>query len=108
MTIEEMQAANYGATPSVTCMNVPQQKNTCCPPMENAFNEGMPKPLTEADYNAIPVNQLEQLSKVKYMDELHQADKLAADFNKGTKLNAIAKVQGAKKFAQNYKVNLPD
>lgn len=108
MTRDERLILRRGGTVMPTQLEFPAGVNRCVQTPVNLANEGLPKPLTQADYNAIPITDMEAMSKFKGTDELHRNDMIAAEQSKGKKLNAIAKVQGKQKFAQNYNVTLPN
>lgn len=111
MTIEEMQAANRGATIEPTRLDLPEFGVKFSATPENVFNESMPKPLTAADYNNIPIVQMEEFAKGAHMDGLHRLDQLAADHARGKAYNAILDVDqqkfgkegGIKNFVSRFK-----
>lgn len=108
MTREQRDVLRHGGIVEPTVVGIPVLPNKCVATPTNIANEGFPKPLTQEDYNAIPIADQEAMSKYRGADDLHKADMIAAEHSKGTKLKAIAKVQGKQKFAQNYKINLPN
>lgn len=111
MTIEQMRSANYGGTVEPTSLDLPEFGAKFAPESKNVFNEGIPRPLTDADYNGIPVAQMEEFAKGAHMDGLHRLDNLANDHAKGKALNAVldvdvqnfGKEKGYKNFINRFK-----
>lgn len=108
MTRDQQIILHNGGTITPTVLAIPVLPNKCVETPQNLANEGVPKQLTQDDYNAIPISDMEAMHALKNQDPLHGLESLAEQHKKGSKLKAIAKVQGNKKFAQNYNVTLDD
>lgn len=106
MTHAERTILQNGGTILPTRLPIPCLPNVCVADPVNLANEGFPRQLTQEDYNAIPIADQEAMSKLHGMDELHRLDAIASQHERGTKLKAIAKVQGNSKFAQNYNIHM--
>lgn len=106
MTLEESINLKKGGHFEPQTVSFPKVYPQCTPPAVNDFNLGVPKKPTPDDYNKMSLSDMENFNKVKYMDSIHAADAIAKQYDRGTKLNAIAKVDGKTKFASRYNVKL--
>lgn len=71
MTRDDRQQIRFGGTIEPTKVLIPTLPNKCVETPKNIANEGLPKPLTQEDYNAIPLTDMEAMSKLKGSDSLH-------------------------------------
>lgn len=102
MTRQEMKILNSGGIVPSHPIQSPVLPNAFTPPGMNVFNEGIPKPLQQGDFNAVPLADIEFLHESKNMDVLHRTDTLAVSYNRGANLKDLAKNLGHEKFQKIY------
>lgn len=99
MTIEELKQMQRGCPPFFACgiVNNDFEHHYVQPiPDDQMAHTKAEKP--DTSFNGISLEQSAALGRFKYMDPLHKADAIAADFQKSQRLNTEFKEIGESAF----------
>lgn len=104
MTPEE--SKQFALTGKYTCKQpihfTTQPAQVAPDPKDDMAHVAQPLPAKPEDYNHLSVSEMEHFHELKGMDPLHQSDKVAKEFHRGSRCREYLQEKGAAAFKSHY------
>lgn len=101
MTLDECKNLNLGngykMKPSAS-VSIP----SFVPPTDETIGNQFKTPDSKPTYNGLSINDIKELQKFKYSDDLHRPDLINRDYMRAKRLEEFGSAVGAKEFINSY------